>query len=101
MAHLSAICCAALLSQEFRQAAHDCDFGVPASALVGDDRILQCALSKQHRLREQEGQQQPRPNGQGATCCGVLLLSNDKVLQLKVSTKSHRKKHVMLVLTGL
>jgi hypothetical protein len=83
------VLCAALLSQEFRQAAQDCDFGVPASALVGDDRILQCALSKQQRLRQQEGQQDSGSAGQGWTRSGVLLLSNDKVLQLKVSCRRH------------
>ena len=73
-----------LCAQELRQAAHDFDFGVPASSLVGDDSILQCALSQ---LRQQR-QRQEQLVGRGAPAwsqSGVLLLSNDKVMQLKVS----------------
>jgi hypothetical protein len=67
--------------QEFRQAAQDFNFGVPASSLVGDDRILQCALSHVQKLQGQ--QQQDQAPGRAAQS-GVLLLSNDKVMQLKV-----------------
>jgi hypothetical protein len=68
--------------QEFRQAAQDFDFGVPGS-LVGDDRILQCVLSHVQKLQGQQ-QQSQAPAGTAAQS-GVLLLSNDKVMQLKVS----------------
>jgi hypothetical protein len=79
--------------QEFRQAAHDFDFGVPANSLVGDDRILQCALSQQLKQQQQQDRQHSSPEQQlvaqglygGGAQSGVLLLSNDKVMQLKVS----------------
>lgn len=71
--------------QDFRQAAKQFDFGMPANDLVGDDRILQCALSQVQQLPEcQHSQQYPQ--------AGVLLLSNDKVMQLKVSTTKEPQK---------
>lgn len=81
-----------LLMQEFRQAAHDFDLGGPANSLVGNDRILQCALSQQLKQQQQD-KQRNSPEQQlvaqglyslGAQS-GVLILSNDKVMQLKVS----------------
>lgn len=71
-----------LCLQEFRQAAQDFDFGVPASSLVGDDRILQCALS--HVQKQQGQQQQDQAPADRSAQSGVLLLSNDKIMQLKV-----------------
>lgn len=70
--------------QEFRQAAQDCDFGMPASSLVADDRILQCALSKARALQQQEQQQPESVSAPAWKRQGVLLLTNDKVVQLKV-----------------
>lgn len=69
--------------QDFRQAAQDFDFGVTATSLVGDDRILQCALSQAQQLHSQRPHQQDDMSSTSAQA-GVLLLSNDKVMQLKV-----------------
>jgi hypothetical protein len=76
----------------FRQAAHDFDFGVPANSLVGDDRILQCALSQLLKQQRQQDRQHGSHDQQLAAQVlngvraqsAVLLLSNDKVMQLKV-----------------
>lgn len=75
--------CVWLCLQDFRQAAQDFDFGVTATSLVGDDRILQCALSQAQQLYSQRPDQQDDMSPTSAQA-GVLLLSNDKVMQLKV-----------------
>lgn len=88
--------------QEFRQAAQDCDFGVPASSLVADDRILQCALSKARSLQQQQEQQQPESVRAPAwKRQGVLLLTNDKVVQLKVRSDPCGHLHRMQKPSGL
>jgi hypothetical protein len=69
--------------QEFRQAAIDHDPGVPPSSLSADDRILQCALSQQKIQAGLQAAGAGAEHGQHV-CGGVLLLSNDKVMQLKV-----------------
>jgi hypothetical protein len=76
-----------LCLQDFRQAAQEFDFDVTANSLVGDDRILQCALSQQQQLHSRQQDQRGELSATRAQA-GVLLLSNDKVMQLKVGDAS-------------
>lgn len=48
----------------------------------GDDRILQCAIAEAAALKQQQQQTSPQPSGWSHH--GVLLLTNDKVMSLKV-----------------
>lgn len=68
--------------QEFRDAAREHSLGAGDKDLVADDRILQCAM----HLQQQQQQQ-----AHGGASTGLVLLTNDMVLQLKVgvATKSH------------
>ena len=77
--------CPALAVQEFRQAAQDFDFGVPQTSLVADDHILQCALSRLQRVQQQQVEKQAQ-GAAGSTWqhSGVLLMTDDKIMQLKV-----------------
>ncbi|WIA37324.1 hypothetical protein OEZ86_014259 [Tetradesmus obliquus] len=65
--------------QEFRDAARQHSLGEGDRDLVADDRILQCAMHAQ-----QQQQQQARGNA----AAGLVLLTNDLVLQLKAKANS-------------
>jgi hypothetical protein len=69
------VCCYAL--QEFRDAAREHSLGQGDKDLVADDRILQCAMHVQQRQRQQQAA--------AGVAAGLVLLTSDMVLQIKVS----------------
>lgn len=94
------LCCALLRHpQEFRQAAQDHDFGVLSSAMNADDRILQCAIAEAAALKQQQQEQRMQPSGWSHH--GVLLLTNDKVMSLKVCVGMWTCVHASCVLLSL